>query len=306
MNESDREDERGVGSDSQDQTRIWCLFCHSFQSSCFLPLAYSIFMYARLYRRIQQRPTNEVHIKQYVRSTYPFSGDYVSICGDFDLVDKTTTKSTSRLAAAAQLYTTMLRRRSLWPNKNQSQVTHKSQLFHRFFYVNFKYNNGKCGQREVADYCALADWPGLTTKIQCWIMTIQFLFISRRGCCCFFLFSWLYSNSMDGIWTWRSENRAFNANIHKSAIVGNCATDAQSFSFRSFWVVRRLIKKKYNSNKTCRSLHFQWPNFISFRIFSFFHFVGFILGAMIIMSCRARCVRALRVAMCSKIQLKTS
>lgn len=42
-----------------------------------------------------------------------------------------------------------------WPNKDQSQVTHKSQLFLRF-YVNYN-AQWQRGLNEVADHCALAD-----------------------------------------------------------------------------------------------------------------------------------------------------
>lgn len=125
--------------------------------------------------------------------------------------------------------------------------------------------------------CSLAHWPGLTTKIQCWIMTIQFLFISRCSLLFFFY-------SAGCIHTHTKQHRR-NSDLTKrksrstqiytsplSLAIVYCATDAQSFSFRSFLVVRRLIKKrkKIRTKRVDRSI-FNDRILFFFLLFRWFH-----------------------------------
>lgn len=172
-------------------------------------------MHVRRSRRIQQRPTNEVHIKQYVRSTYPFSWDYVSICGDCRSSRQNNNKSTSRLAAAAaaaRLYTTILRRRSHWPNKNQSQVTHKSQLFHRFFTWTSNTTMVNAAREKWPTIVLTGSLAGADNENSMLNhdYSVSFHF-SAFVVVVVFLIQLVVSthtrNSIDGIRTWRSENR---------------------------------------------------------------------------------------------------
>lgn len=90
MNESDGEDERGVGSDSQDQTRIWWLF-FAIRSNppCFLLIQYActfdalaVFNSGR-----QTKYTLNNMFAARIRSV----GTMFRFAAIVDLVDKTTT-----------------------------------------------------------------------------------------------------------------------------------------------------------------------------------------------------------------------